>query len=57
MTLLYHLLNDHKLATGEEGLVMVSFDTELYGHWWFEGVEFIKQVITKLDKYQKALNV
>ncbi len=55
VTLLYHLLNDHKLATGEEGLVMVSFDTELYGHWWFEGVEFIKQVITKLDKYQKGI--
>ena len=55
VTLLYHLLNDHKLATGEEGLVMVSFDTELYGHWWFEGVEFIKQVITKLSKYQKGI--
>ena len=55
VTLLYHLLNDHKLATGEEGLVMVSFDTELYGHWWFEGVEFIKQVITKLNKYQKGI--
>jgi 1,4-alpha-glucan branching enzyme len=49
--LLYHMLNDYKLATGKEGLVMVSFDTELYGHWWFEGVEFIKQVIKKLAKH------
>ena len=24
---------------------MVPFDTELFGHWWFEGIEFIKQVI------------
>lgn len=30
---------------------MVSFDTELYGHWWFEGVEFIKQVIKKFHQY------
>lgn len=30
---------------------MVSFDTELYGHWWFEGVEFIKQVIKKLNQF------
>ena len=30
---------------------MVSFDTELYGHWWFEGVEFIKQVIKKFNQY------
>lgn len=50
-TMLYHLLNDYKLATGKEGLVMVSFDTELFGHWWFEGVEFIKQVIKKLNNY------
>lgn len=49
---LYHKLNDHKKATGKEGLLMVAFDTELFGHWWFEGVEFIKQVILKLHKYQ-----
>jgi 1,4-alpha-glucan branching enzyme len=30
---------------------MVSFDTELYGHWWFEGIEFIKQVIRKLNNF------
>ncbi len=54
-SLLFHLLNDHKLATGEEGLLMVSFDTELFGHWWFEGVEFIKQVIRKLHKYNPGV--
>ena len=51
-TLIYHLLNDYKKAHGgKEGLVMVSFDTELFGHWWFEGVEFIKQVIKKFNNY------
>ncbi len=51
-TLIYHLLNDYKNShNGKEGLVMVSFDTELFGHWWFEGVEFIKQVIKKFHKY------
>lgn len=50
---LYHRLNDYKQATGKEGLLMVSFDTELYGHWWFEGIEFIKQTIKKLDKTVK----
>jgi len=50
-TMLYHQLNDYKLETGKEGLIMVSFDTELFGHWWFEGVEFIKQVIKKLNNY------
>ncbi len=50
-TMIYHMLNDYKIATGKEGLVMVSFDTELFGHWWFEGVEFIKQVIKKFHTY------
>jgi 1,4-alpha-glucan branching enzyme len=30
---------------------MVSFDTELFGHWWFEGVSWIKDVIKKLRTY------
>ncbi|MBQ3641393.1 DUF1957 domain-containing protein [bacterium] len=51
-TLLYHLLNDYKKShNGKEGLIMVSFDTELYGHWWFEGIEFIKQVVRKLNNF------
>ncbi|MDD3150062.1 MAG: DUF1957 domain-containing protein, partial [Candidatus Gastranaerophilales bacterium] len=56
VNLLYHLMNDHKNATGEEGLVMVSFDTELFGHWWFEGVEFIKQVIRKMNNHQPNID-
>ena len=53
-TMLYHLLNDYKKShNGKEGLVMVSFDTELFGHWWFEGVEFIKQVVKKINTYLK----
>lgn len=55
VTLLYNLLNDHKKATGKNGLIMVSFDTELFGHWWFEGVEFIKQTIKKLHKFTDSV--
>ncbi len=50
-TLVYHLLNDYRLATGKNGLVMVSFDSELFGHWWFEGMEFIKQIIIRFNKF------
>ena len=50
-TLLYELLTNYKKANNKEGLIMVSFDTELYGHWWFEGVEFIKQVVRKLHNF------
>ncbi len=44
-------LTDHLKATGKPGLIMVSFDTELFGHWWFEGIVWIKEVIKKLKNY------
>jgi 1,4-alpha-glucan branching enzyme len=44
-------LTDHYKATGKPGMVMVSFDTELFGHWWFEGIAWIKEVIRKLRTY------
>jgi len=51
-TVLYHLMNDYRITHYDNvGLVMVSFDTELFGHWWFEGIEFIKQTIKKLHQY------
>ena len=36
--------NYHKNLTGKEGTICLPFDTELFGHWWFEGVEFIRKV-------------
>jgi len=31
-----------------DNLVAVPFDTELFGHWWFEGVEFLGQLYRSL---------
>jgi len=42
------ILKERYTATGEHQLLMVSFDTELYGHWWYEGVTWLKHVIKKL---------
>lgn len=30
------------------GLIASNYDTELFGHWWFEGIEWIKQVLRGL---------
>jgi len=38
-------LNFNKRKTGKVGLLCTPFDTELFGHWWFEGPEFIKAVV------------
>lgn len=46
--LIYDLLANYHAESGEEGVVVVPFDTELFGHWWFEGIEWIKQMIRKM---------
>jgi 1,4-alpha-glucan branching enzyme len=30
------------------GIIASNYDTELFGHWWFEGVEWLKQVLRLL---------
>ena len=35
------------------GLIAVPFDTELFGHWWFEGVDFIADVYRQLAGQNK----
>lgn len=40
--------------TGEFGLVSSHYDTELFGHWWFEGVEWIKQVLRNLARDERV---
>lgn len=39
------LLRKHQRETGETGIIASSFDTELFGHWWFEGVHWLREVL------------
>lgn len=41
-------LAEHHRETGNYGLIASNYDTELFGHWWFEGVEWVKQVLKLL---------
>jgi 1,4-alpha-glucan branching enzyme len=36
--------NYYRNLTGKDGTICLPFDTELFGHWWFEGPEFIRKV-------------
>jgi 1,4-alpha-glucan branching enzyme len=49
ITLVKETLAEHKAKKGYCGIVCSPFDTELFGHWWFEGPEFIYNVIEKLQ--------
>jgi 1,4-alpha-glucan branching enzyme len=41
-------LADYRNRTGRQGVVVASFDAELFGHWWFEGPQFLRDVILTL---------
>ncbi len=44
------LLANYHQESGHFGIIASNYDTELFGHWWFEGIEWIKQVLRHLAK-------
>ena len=42
-------LKAHLKAAGKPGHVTAPFDTELFGHWWFEGPRFLEKVLNRLS--------
>lgn len=45
-----HVLGEYKHFTGRAGVCVASFDAELFGHWWFEGINFLRDVIFTLSR-------
>lgn len=43
--LVHELLTEHHAQRGSFGLVCAPYDAELFGHWWFEGPEWLYQVV------------
>ncbi|HEK85701.1 MAG TPA: DUF1957 domain-containing protein, partial [Candidatus Aminicenantes bacterium] len=43
------LLNNTLKNRREGGIITSLYDTELFGHWWFEGPEWLYRVIKKLS--------
>lgn len=42
------VLRAHKDQTGREGVICAPYDTELYGHWWLEGVRWLYKVLKNM---------
>jgi 1,4-alpha-glucan branching enzyme len=49
VSLILDTLREHQEATGRTGVVVAPFDTELFGHWWFEGPRWLEAVLRKLE--------
>jgi len=48
--LIARTLEEHEASTGREGVVVAAYDTELFGHWWFEGPAFLEQLFASLGE-------
>lgn len=43
-------LDRYHAETGRTGVLTLPFDAELFGHWWFEGIEWLCAVVTAFDE-------
>ena len=41
-------LVDWRTRTGRDGCVTATFDAELFGHWWHEGPDFVREAVLAL---------
>ena len=53
VALLDDSLTEHEERTGSEGIVVACYDTELFGHWWFEGPAFLENVYALLEDHPR----
>lgn len=42
-------LIEHRDTTGKAGVVCCPYDAELFGHWWFEGPQWLYSILKKLS--------
>jgi 1,4-alpha-glucan branching enzyme len=43
-------------AQNREGVIVAPFDTELFGHWWFEGPEFLAAMYRSLAGQKPSIH-
>jgi 1,4-alpha-glucan branching enzyme len=43
-------LADLRERDGRPGLVVAAYDTELFGHWWYEGPQWLEAVLRRLPE-------
>jgi 1,4-alpha-glucan branching enzyme len=44
-------LANHQTKYERKGCITAMYDTELYGHWWFEGPEFLYLALKRLHEH------
>lgn len=52
--LVEELLVEYQAQSGDYGIIASNYDTELFGHWWFEGVDWLKEVLRGLARSERV---
>lgn len=52
--LVAHLLARFRDEAGQPGIACSPYDTELFGHWWFEGPQWLHEVYQRLEQTEIA---
>ncbi len=52
--LVHDLADDWWRRTGERALIVAPYDTELFGHWWYEGVAWLGEVLRGFGESQEV---
>ncbi len=50
--LVEELITNFYQETGKFGIISAAYDTELFGHWWFEGVDWLQQVLRHISEIE-----
>ncbi|MGE5587220.1 MAG: 1,4-alpha-glucan branching protein domain-containing protein [Clostridia bacterium] len=48
--LVHELIADWWAETREHGVIVAPYDTELFGHWWYEGIEWLGEVLKGISE-------
>ena len=48
--LVEELLLQYHAESGRFGIIASNYDAELFGHWWFEGVDWLREVLQRLSQ-------
>ncbi|HEV2473422.1 MAG TPA: 1,4-alpha-glucan branching protein domain-containing protein, partial [Chthonomonadales bacterium] len=49
-TLVASELQRYRSESGQPGVIAALYDAELFGHWWFEGVDWLYEVIREIHR-------
>jgi len=50
VSVVHRRLSEIATQDGRPGLVVAAYDTELFGHWWHEGVDWLAALLTRLPQ-------